>query len=251
MRILRFIYQEKQRWGILEKDLIRVLKAPPFPKIELSPKRIPFSRVRLLAPAAPTKIVLVGLNYRDHARELKMPVPIEPVIFLKPPTALIAHREDIIYPQGVARLDYEAELALVIRKKAKDIPENKAQDYILGYTCLNDVTARDLQKKDIQWTRSKSFDTFCPLGPWLETELNPGNLKISSYLNGRLKQDSNTKNFIFPIKRLVSFISKVMTLFPGDVISTGTPPGVGEMGPSDTIEVDIEGIGILKNQVFR
>ena len=151
----------------------------------------------------------------------------------------------------MARLDYEGELALVIRKQGRNIPEARAKEYVLGYTCLNDVTARDLQQKDIQWTRAKSFDTFCPVGPWLETEIDPGRLAVRSYLNGKLKQDSLTSNFIFPVSYLIRFISGIMTLLPGDLISTGTPPGVGKMLPGDTIEINIEGIGSLINRVVK
>ncbi|MBU2044132.1 MAG: fumarylacetoacetate hydrolase family protein [Candidatus Omnitrophica bacterium] len=197
----------------------------------------------------PTKIILCGLNYRDHAKELKMKIPKEPVIFLKPLTTLIGPGDKIIYPKGVKRLDYEAELALVIKKKAKGIPFKEARKYILGFTCLNDVTARDLQNKDGQWTRAKSFDTFCPLGPHVETDLDVSNLRIQTYLNRKLKQDSTTSQLIFSVGYLVTFISKVMTLFPGDIISTGTPPGVGPMKPGDIVEVKIEGIGTLRNEV--
>src|SRR3989338_7178718 len=179
----------------------------------------------------PSKIILTGLNYRDHAKELKMKIPKTPVIFLKPATALIGHQDKIIYPKGVKRLDYEAELALVIKKKARNVSFGQAKDYILGYTCLNDVTARDLQEKDGQWTRAKSFDTFCPAGPRMETELDTSNLKIQSYLNGKLKQDSTTRRLIFSPAYLVFFISQIMTLLPGDIISTGTPAGVGPMHP--------------------
>lgn len=206
--------------------------------------------MRILSPVQPSKIILVGLNYRDHARELHLVIPKEPVIFLKPPTAVIANAENIIYPLGVKRLDYEAELALVIKKKARNIPAERVKNYILGYTCLNDVTARDLQKKDGQWTRAKSFDTFCPIGPWIETKLDPSNLRIKCRLNNKLKQDSSTANFIFPVEHLVSYISRIMTLFPGDIISTGTPVGVGPMLPGDRVEVEIEGIGKLFNQVI-
>ena len=202
-------------------------------------------------PAAPRKIILVGLNYRDHARELGMPIPREPVIFLKPPTALIGHRQNIVYPDGVLRLDYEAELALVIKKEGRNIPERKVSSFIMGYTCLNDVTARDLQKIDGQWTRSKSFDTFCPVGPRLVTKCDWHALRIASYLNGEKKQDSTTANFIFSVPEIVSFISRVMTLSPGDIISTGTPSGVGPMQSGDTVSVEIEQIGRLTNRVVK
>ncbi|MGE5196955.1 MAG: fumarylacetoacetate hydrolase family protein [Deltaproteobacteria bacterium] len=251
MRIVRFNYKSKENWGILGNGSIRLLKDAPFSKINVSQISVPLRKVKLLTPSIPSKVILAGLNYREHARELNMPLPDEPVIFLKPSTALIAHGEDIIYPSAVKQLDYEAELALVIKKEGRHIPENKADEYILGYTCLNDVTARDLQKKDVQWTRSKSFDTFCPVGPWVETELDPRDLRVSCYLNGKLKQDSSTADFIFPVYRLVSFISRIMTLLPGDIISTGTPPGVGPMHCSDTVEVEIEGIGRLKNRVAK
>lgn len=249
MKIIRFIYKKKICWGILEKDVIRFLKGEPYKKILLSNKKVDFEKIELLAPSYPSKVILAGLNYRDHAQELGQPIPIEPVIFLKPPTSVIAHRQNIIYPQGIGRLDYEAELALVIKKEARNIPQDKAKDYILGYTCLNDVTARDLQKKDGQWTRAKSFDTFCPIGPCLETDINPLCVKIRSYLNGKRVQDSDTSKFIFSVDYLVSFISRVMTLSPGDVISTGTPAGIGPMHPNDKIEVEIEGIGNLINSV--
>ena len=237
MKIARFLYRKNTYWGEVCDNLIL-------------PQKIPLNKVRLLPPATPSKIILVGLNYRDHARELKMDIPRQPILFLKPNTALIAHKQPIKYPQGVSRLDYEAELAVVIGRRAKFIKPNQAGRYILGYSCLNDVTARDLQKRDGQWTRAKSFDTFCPLGPWLETKLNPENLKIKLYLNGKLKQNSSTANFIFPINCLISFISRIMTLLPGDVISTGTPPGVGKMKRGDTVEVEVEDIGRLSNRVF-
>lgn len=249
MRIVRFKYKGQERWGIARADSISLLKAPPFPSIKPSSSKIPFSLVKLLPPSTPSKIILVGLNYRDHAKELDMRLPEEPVIFMKPVSSLIACAEDIIYPASCARLDYEAELALVIRKKCRDIPAGDADKYILGYTCLNDVTARDLQKKDGQWTRAKSFDTFCPLGPWLETEFDPGNARVRAYLNGELKQDSLTVNFIFSLGRMVSFISNIMTLYPGDIISTGTPAGVGPMRRGDQVAVEIEGIGRLLNRV--
>jgi 2-keto-4-pentenoate hydratase/2-oxohepta-3-ene-1,7-dioic acid hydratase in catechol pathway len=249
MRIVRFRYQNKACWGILKEKSIIFLKDSPFRAIKLSRKTIPVSKARILPPAQPSKIILVGLNYSDHARELRMAVPREPVIFLKPPTAVIGQAQNIVYPRQVKRLDHEAELALVIKKTAKNIPLGQAKDHILGYTCLNDITARDLQKTDGQWTRSKSFDTFCPIGPWIETKLDPSKLNIRCWLNGRLKQDSNTANFIFSVDHLVSYISRIMTLLPGDVISTGTPSGVGPMQPGDKIEVEIEGIGKLSNQV--
>ncbi len=248
MRIAKIIYKKKKKWGILEDDSIIILKEPPFNSFKLTKEKIPLSKVKFLVPASPTKIVLVGLNYKDHAKELKMRLPKEPIIFLKPPSTLIAHKESIIYPKGVKRLDYEAEVAVVIKKKVKGISPQRVREYILGYTCLNDVTARNLQKKDIQWTRAKSFDTFCPCGPYVNTDFS-GNLRIRTYLNGVLKQDSSTSNFIFPIEKLVSFISKIMTLYPGDIVSTGTPSGIGPMKGGDAIEIVVDGISPLCNRV--
>ncbi|MBN1762048.1 MAG: fumarylacetoacetate hydrolase family protein [Methanomicrobia archaeon] len=197
----------------------------------------------------PTKVVLVGLNYKDHAKELKMPLPDEPILFLKPPTALIGPEDYIVYPAQTRRVDYEAELAVVLKDPCKNIEPNEVTEYVEGFTCLNDVTARDMQSKDVQWTRAKSFDTFCPVGPRIVTDIDPNNVKIQSYLNGELRQDSSTSNFIFTVEELVSFISKVMTLQQGDIIATGTPSGIGAMQKGDTIEIKIEGIGTLRNYV--
>jgi 2-keto-4-pentenoate hydratase/2-oxohepta-3-ene-1,7-dioic acid hydratase in catechol pathway len=200
-------------------------------------------------PQQPTKIVLVGLNYRDHAKELEMPLPDEPLLFLKPPTALIGPEDSVIYPAQAQRVDYEAELAVVMHDQCKNVEPEEVMEHVAGFTCLNDVTARDLQKKDGQWTRAKSFDTFCPVGPRLVKEIEPNNVKIQSLLNGDLKQDSSTSNFIFSVEALVSFVSHVMTLKPGDIIATGTPSGIGAMQRGDTIEIKIEGVGTLRNYV--
>jgi 2-keto-4-pentenoate hydratase/2-oxohepta-3-ene-1,7-dioic acid hydratase in catechol pathway len=249
MQLARFYFNKAIRWGIIEAQRVRVIAGEPFAKISATTQTVPLSEIKILPPATPSKIVLVGLNYREHAKELHMKLPKAPIIFLKPPSSLIGHGEAIRYPAAVTRLDYEAELALVIKKKAKNVAMRDAKDYILGYTCLNDVTARDLQKKDIQWTRAKSFDAFCPLGPWIETKLEAVPLKIKLYLNGLLKQHSSTANLIFSVDYLISFISGIMTLLPGDVISTGTPPGVGPMKKGDAVEVEIEKIGTLKNYI--
>lgn len=249
MRIARFTQKEKIGWGVLENDFIRPLKGDPFAEIEIDKHKIPLHKLRLLAAASPSKIILAGLNYKDHAKELDLPLLEEPVIFLKPATTVIGNEDKIYYPFGVKQLDYEAELALVIKRKCKFVKIEHAREYILGYTCLNDVTARDLQKKDGQWTRAKSFDSFCPIGPWIETEINPLNLKIQAILNGNVVQDSNTSNMIFTPEYLVAFISQIMTLYPGDVVSTGTPLGVGPMKPKDKIEIRIQNIGSLVNKV--
>jgi 2-keto-4-pentenoate hydratase/2-oxohepta-3-ene-1,7-dioic acid hydratase in catechol pathway len=199
----------------------------------------------------PSKVIAIGLNYLDHAKELNMPVPEYPIIFLKPATSVIGNRDTIIYPPQSSEVHYEGELAIVIKDRIRNVYKEDAGRHIAGYTCANDVTARDLQRKDGQWTRAKSFDTFCPLGPRVVAEVDPGNLRIQTKVNGEVKQDSTTGNMIFGVSYLVSFVSSIMTLLPGDVIITGTPPGVGVLLPGDTVEVEIEGIGILKNEVRR
>jgi 2-keto-4-pentenoate hydratase/2-oxohepta-3-ene-1,7-dioic acid hydratase in catechol pathway len=250
MRLVRFQDEGRAAYGILEGDEVAELEGDIFGPLNTRPARRPLSRVRLLAPCSPGKIVAVGLNYRDHAEELGLAVPDEPIIFLKPPTTVIGPGEAVAYPPMSAQVDYEAELGIVIRDQVKNIGPEQARDHILGYTCANDVTARDLQRKDGQWTRAKSFDTFCPAGPWIETELDPDDLLVESYLNGKRRQSSRTAQFIFPVDRLVSFISQIMTLSPGDLIITGTPAGIGPMKPGDEIEVRIEGIGSLTNTVI-
>jgi len=249
MKLARFLYKRKVYWGIVEDERVHLLKDNPFKKIVRSARCIRLGEVKLLPPACASKIILVGLNYRDHARELKMKIPKEPLIFLKPPSALIGHNQPIRYPAMTKRLDYEAELAVVIKKRCRNIRVGEVHKYIMGYTCLNDVTARDLQAQDGQWTRAKSFDTFSPLGPWIETGFKPKDRSIELYLNGERKQCSSTKHFIFSVTHLVAFISKIMTLEAQDVISTGTPPGVGPMKVGDQVEVAIEGIGRLCNAV--
>ncbi len=202
---------------------------------------------RFLPPVKPTKIVCVGLNYVDHAEELNMEIPEEPIIFLKPPSAVIGHEDVIVMPKISRRVDYEGEIAVVIGKKCKNVKREEAMDYVLGYTCFNDVTARDLQSKDGQWTRAKSFDTFAPIGPYIVTEM-PEKLKIKTRLNGRVVQKSDTSNLIFDIPTLIEFISNVMTLEKGDVIATGTPAGVGMLRSGDVVEVEVNGL-TLRNYV--
>ena len=197
----------------------------------------------------PSKVVAIGLNYRDHAKEFNMPIPDYPILFLKPPTSVIENGDDIIFPPQTQELHYEGELGIVISAQARNVPASEADRYIAGYTCANDVTARDLQRMDGQWTRAKSFDTFCPLGPRIVKDVNPGKLHIVTRVNGKVRQQSTTANMIFNVYELVSFVSVVMTLLPGDVIITGTPPGVGPIVPGDTVEIEIENIGTLKNKV--
>lgn len=212
-------------------------------------KEYPLGEIKILPPCNPTKIVCVGLNYNDHIQEMKHDIPDEPVIFLKPPSSVIGHGDDILYPKQSQRVDYEAELGIVIGKRTRNVSAEQAKDHILGYTCFNDVTARDLQKKDGQWTRAKGFDTFSPVGPFIVTGIDPSELDIKSRLNGEVMQHSNTRNMIYDVNRLVEFISGVMTLEHGDVIATGTPSGIGPMNRGDIIEIDIEKVGILKNRV--
>ena len=248
MKVLRFRWRERDWWGRLSGN--RVLALPGVESSrELPEEGVPLEEVRLLSPTIPSKIVAVGLNYRDHAEELGMTLPEEPLIFLKPPSAVVGPEDRILLPPGVGRVDYEAELAVGMGKTARRVPPERAREHILGYTCFNDVTARDLQKKDGQWTRAKSFDTFAPLGPWIETDLDPSSLRIRTYLNGEVVQDSSTEKLIFSVEKLVSFVSHIMTLYPGDVIATGTPPGVGPLSPGDVVEVEVEGVGRLVNFV--
>jgi 2-keto-4-pentenoate hydratase/2-oxohepta-3-ene-1,7-dioic acid hydratase in catechol pathway len=254
MKFLRFKMGKKEAIGILKNDIVyevlsesqSILQIDHCPELGISHS---LEAVKILPPVYPSKVVCVGLNYRDHATELDMEIPDEPVLFLKPPTTVIGHGETIIYPPESRQVDYEAELAVIVGQTAHKIPPDDAPLYIAGYTVLNDVTARDLQQKDGQWTRAKSFDTFCPLGPCMETDLGPAHQKISMRVNGELRQDSNTRNMIFPVIELFSFISHIMTLNPGDVIATGTPPGVGQLQVGDVAEATVEGVGTLSNPV--
>ncbi len=252
MKIGRFYIDGLEFTGAVDEDSSRVEEIEnPFEHVPKG-REFELNELRYLPPIAPAKIVCVGLNYVDHARELGLDPPDEPLIFLKPPSALAAHGDNIAYPESSSSVEYEGELAVVIGKKCVDVKEKDTQEVILGYTAFNDVTARDLQKKDGQWTRSKSFDTFAPLGPWLVTRDevdDAGCLPIRTFLNGEKRQDSNTENLIFDVPKLVEFISGIMTLSPGDVIATGTPPGVGKMRPGDVVKVDIGGVGVLMNRV--
>jgi len=249
MKIVRFIHKGSECYGIVEGLEVNIALNSPFETLELSGETVPFAGLELLSPCMPGKALCIGLNYRDHAVEFGLPIPASPVVFMKPATAVIAPTALIEKPAMCRRLDYEAELVVVIGKKAKNVPADKVADYILGYTCGNDVTARDLQPKEGQWTIAKGFDTFLPFGPWIETEIDPSNLQIRALLNGELKQSSTTSNLIFPVPELVAYLSSVMTLEPGDIIMTGTPSGVGPMKSGDEIIVEIEGIGSLVNHV--
>jgi 2-keto-4-pentenoate hydratase/2-oxohepta-3-ene-1,7-dioic acid hydratase in catechol pathway len=215
--------------------------------------KVDLAQVRLLPPCAPTKIVCVGRNYAEHAKELGNEVPSEPLIFLKPPSSLIAHGDSILYPALSQRVDYEGELGVIIGRRARNVPASEAMDYVLGYTCVNDVTARDLQKKDGQWTRGKGFDTFCAVGPNLvpKDEVRLEDLRVRTTLDSEVKQDGYVRDMIFPVNAIISYVTAFMTLEPGDLIATGTPPGVGPMQPGSTVRIEIEGIGVLENSVVR
>lgn len=250
-KFVRFLHDGRWRYGLLASKGVTPLKGSIFSGWERSGPPVPLARVRLGPPCRPGKIVAVGVNYRGHAREMGHQLPEDPKIFLKPGTAVIGPGQDIRYPAMASRVDYEAELAVVVGRRCRDVAAGEAMDYILGCTCFNDVTARDLQKKDGQWARAKSFDTFAPLGPAIVTGIDPSDLRVESRLNGRRKQSASTADLIFSVPELVSFISRVMTLLPGDVIATGTPAGVGPMVPGDSVEVRVGGVGSLRNRVVR
>lgn len=254
MRLARFSSGNKAHFAVMENDgngLYEISAEGFFGGGEpVKGEFFKAEEARLLAPVLPSKIVAIGLNYRAHAAEFNQDIPDEPLFFMKPSTAVIGPGDEIIYPAHMShRVDYEGELAIVIGSRAKDISVSDASSYILGYTVFNDVTARDLQGKDKQWTRAKSFDTFAPMGPWIETELDPKACTIETFLNGERRQNSSTADMIFNVFELVSFVSRVMTLLPGDVIATGTPSGIGKMKTGDTVEVRVSGIGSLVNTV--
>ena len=249
MKYVKLLRDGKSVWGVLQGDLVRTLTKPPFEELCYDGETLPLEACRLLAPCEATKIVCVGKNYYDHAMEMGEGVPDKPVLFLKAPNTL-NHPEGTVHaPAFVERLDYEGELAFVIRRRAKDVKEEGFADYILGYTCLNDVTARDVQKGDGQWTRGKSMDGFAPIGPVVTDEVDPSNLSIETRLNGEVVQQGNTSQFMTVVPQLLAFITASMTLEPGDVVTTCTPAGIGPMVPGDTVEVTIQGIGTLRNHI--
>ena len=207
-------------------------------------------KMKLEEPIRPSKIVCVGRNYREHAAELGNKMPDEPLLFLKAPSAIISSGDEIVLPSASQQVEHEGELGVVIGRAARNIRSDEDPlSYVLGYTCVNDVTARDLQRKDVQFTRGKSFDTFCPVGPWIETDIDPANVSVETRLNGEVKQKGNTADMAFPVAFLIRYISEIMTLYPGDLIATGTPAGVSRMKPGDIVEVEVAGIGVLRNQV--
>ncbi|WP_242885060.1 fumarylacetoacetate hydrolase family protein [Actinomadura litoris] len=252
MRIARFATDEGMSFGVVEENTVAAIAAHPFGDLTFTGQRLPLADVRLLAPILPSKVIAIGKNYADHAREMGGEPPAEPVLFAKPSTAVIGPGEAVAYPRKLSeRVDYEGELALVIGRMCREVPASRAADVILGYTCANDVTARDLQKKDGQWTRAKGFDTFCPLGPWIETEVDPADLAISTSVNGEVRQDARTSQLLHAVPDLVAYVSQVMTLLPGDVILTGTPAGVGPLEIGDEVTVTIESVGSLTNRVVE
>lgn len=251
MKIIRFTTDKKPEYGILKEKVIQSVSGNPYDGLEPADCYYNIDDVRLLAPCSPSKVVAVGLNYYSHAHELTMPVPANPLLFMKPSTSVIGPEGKIVYPRSSTRVDYEGELGVVMKSAAYQVSTANALEYVLGYTCFNDITARDLQKQDGQWTRAKGFDTFAAVGPCIETELDPGNICIETYLNGQPKQIGSTSDLIFPVPELVSFISGIMTLLPGDVIATGTPSGIGPMSPGDVVEIRIAAIGILRNYVVK
>jgi 2-keto-4-pentenoate hydratase/2-oxohepta-3-ene-1,7-dioic acid hydratase in catechol pathway len=248
MRVVRVFSGEDVRYGLADASSITLISDEPFSAWETDDV-ISMTGARLMPPAMPTKIVCVGVNYKQHASEMGHDLPTEPLIFLKPPTAMNAPGGEIHIPPGVGRIDFEGELAVVIGRRAHRVSVADAPAYVLGYTCANDVTARELQARDGQWTRAKGFDGFCPLGPWVETDLDPSDLSIETLVNGEVVQSARTSDMIFDVPTLVSFISHIMTLLPGDTVLTGTPSGVGELRAGDTVDVRIEGIGSLSNRV--
>ncbi|GAA1557882.1 fumarylacetoacetate hydrolase family protein [Kribbella hippodromi] len=259
MRIARFSVDDEPKYGVVETDdpeglvgTVNVLDSDPlYRSAQFTGEKLQLADVRLLAPVIPrSKVVCVGRNYAAHAAELGNDVPEQPMIFLKPNTSVIGPRDGIVYPEQTNDLHFEGELAIVIGRICRDLPKERAGEVIFGYTIANDVTARDLQKSDGQWARAKGYDTFCPLGPWISTELDVSDLRVSTELNGEPKQDGRTSQFIFDVPEVLAYITSFTTLLPGDVVLTGTPAGVGPMLPGDEVSVSVEGIGTLTNKVI-
>jgi 2-keto-4-pentenoate hydratase/2-oxohepta-3-ene-1,7-dioic acid hydratase in catechol pathway len=273
MRIARFAVGDEVAYGIVEKAqpddaagdgdgsesdrlVVAELLGHPFgigeDSVRVTGNRYPLPDVRLLAPVLPSKVVAVGKNYADHAREMGGEPPPEPVIFLKPSTSVVGPGDPVVYPAALSeRVDFEGELAVVIGRLCREVPPARVPEVIFGYTCANDVTARDLQSRDGQWARAKGFDTFCPLGPWIETEIDPSDLELTTMVNGEIRQDARTSLLLHDVTALVVYVTAVMTLLPGDVLLTGTPAGVGPLKDGDEVSVTIEGIGTLSNTVTR
>lgn len=252
MRIIRYSLEDQgPQYGWVHQYHVGPLEGNPFAEYRRLEASIPIEQVRLHAPVAPSKIICIGRNYAAHAAEHDAEVPEYPLIFLKPPSSIIGHNDSIHLPSQSRQVEHEAELVVVIGRKGRRIQAADASSHIFGYTIGNDITARDLQRKDGQWTRGKGFDTFCPLGPWIETDFDPADALVSCHVNGQLKQMASTRDMVFEIPKLIAFISSIMTLEPGDIIMTGTPAGVGPLSPGDVVEVTIDGIGNLRNPVLE
>jgi 2-keto-4-pentenoate hydratase/2-oxohepta-3-ene-1,7-dioic acid hydratase in catechol pathway len=249
MKIVRVAHDGAEHWGLLDGEKVQALPDGPFGEIAPSPEALPLDAVKLLAPVKPGKLVCVGLNYVLHARESGLPLPDEPMLFMCSPQAIVGPGDAIVLDSHDKRIEFEAEIAIVIGKRARNVPAAEAASVVLGYTCANDVSNRDLQLKDKQFTRAKSFDTYKPMGPWIETDLDPDVQSIRLRQNDIVRQDSVTSDMIFPTPFIIEFVSSIMTLEPGDVIITGTPSGVGPMKSGDRIEIEISGIGKLENVV--
>lgn len=250
MRICRVAVGDELHYGVIEGEAVALLSSHPFGPFEPEGRVLPLADVRLAAPVLPSKVIAVGRNYADHAREMGGEVPAAPMIFLKPSTSVIGPGDPIALPWQSEQVEHEAELAVVIGRMCRDVPEDRVHEVVLGYTCANDVTARDLQRTDGQWGRAKGFDSFCPLGPWIETSVDLDDADITCLVNGELRQGGTTGDMVRDVVELVSWISSVMTLLPGDVILTGTPAGVGPIVAGDTVSVSIDGIGTLTNPVI-
>jgi len=251
MRIVRYTTRkEPPRYGWVLGESVGPLEGDPFSDYHRLELDLPLEKARLLAPVLPGKIICIGRNYVDHAREHGAEVPEVPLIFLKPPTTIIGPGDKIVLPPQSQQVEHEAELVVVIGKAGRWIPPDQALNYVFGYTVGNDVTARDLQRRDGQWTRAKGFDTFCPVGPWIETEFDPADALITCHVNSEMRQMASSRDMVFNVRQLITFISSVMTLLPGDLIYTGTPAGVGPLAVGDVVEVSIEGIGSLRNTVI-
>lgn len=257
MRIARFSLDDEPTYGLVGGDpgserLLVLAGDPLYTAVKPTGREVPLDEVRLLAPVIPrSKVVGIGRNYADHAAELDHAVPTRPLVFLKPNTSVIGPDDPIVLPAFSDDVHYEGELAVVIRRICKDVPRERVSDVVLGYTVANDVTARDVQKSDDQWARAKGFDSSCPLGPWIETELDVDDLRVSTRLDGKTVQDGRTSQMVFDVPELVAYVSSAFTLLPGDVILTGTPAGVGPLAPGQRVEVEVEGIGTLSNPVVR
>jgi 2-keto-4-pentenoate hydratase/2-oxohepta-3-ene-1,7-dioic acid hydratase in catechol pathway len=251
MKLCRFSYEGETLCGRIEGNAVRVCRGDLLGAMEPTGTTLPLANVRLLAPVLPGKIIGIGRNYAAHALEFgNAPPEEEPMIFLKPPSSVISAGDAIILPVVSKRVDHEAELGAVIGRRARNIPEDdNPLRYVLGYVCVNDVSARDLQKKDVQFTRAKGFDTFCPIGPWIETELDPADVLVIGRVNGEVRQQARTSEMLFPVERLIRFLAGIMTLLPGDLIATGTPSGVGPLAHGDVVEIEVEGVGVLRNPV--